>query len=75
LQVALVADRDILHKNLGGATRWGLIAAAGLAFAVAGCVTTSMQGYADKDLPSQRLMHVAAVVGAPLRSRSPFRQV
>ena len=46
--------------------RWGLIAAAGLAFSVAGCVTTSMQGYADRVLPSQRLTHVAAVVSAPL---------
>ncbi len=46
--------------------RWGLIAAAGLAFAVAGCVTTSMQGYADRALPSEPVAHIAALVAAPL---------
>ncbi len=40
--------------------------AVGLAFAVGGCVTTSMQGYADKDLPSQPIAHVAALIVAPL---------
>jgi hypothetical protein len=43
-----------------------LVAALGLALALGGCVTTSMQGYADKDLPSQPIAHVAALVTAPL---------
>ena len=42
------------------------IAAVGLALAVGGCVTTSMQGYADKDPPSRPIAHVAALVTAPL---------
>ena len=42
------------------------IAAAGLTLALGGCVTTSMQGYADKDPPSQPIAHVAALVTAPL---------
>ncbi len=46
--------------------RWTWMTAIGLAFAVAGCVTTSMQGYADKDLPSQPIAHVAALIVAPL---------
>ncbi len=46
--------------------RLNLIAAMGLAFVVGGCVTTSMQGYADKDPPSQPISHVAALVTAPL---------
>jgi hypothetical protein len=45
---------------------FNLTAAVGLAFAVGGCVTTSMQGYADKDLPSQPIAHVAALITAPL---------
>jgi len=45
---------------------FNLTAAVGLAFAVGGCVTTSMQGYADKAPPSQPIAHVAALVTAPL---------
>ena len=46
--------------------RLDLTAVAALAFAVSGCVTTSMQGYADKVPPSQPIGHVAALVTAPL---------
>lgn len=46
--------------------RLALAAVAGLAFAASGCVTTSMQGYADKAPPSQPIAHVAALVTAPL---------
>ena len=46
--------------------RLDLTAVAALAFAVSGCVTTSMQGYADKAPPSEPIGHVAALVTAPL---------
>jgi len=46
--------------------RWCLAAALGMAFTVGGCVTTSMQGYADREPPSQPIAHVAALVTAPL---------
>ncbi|THD48577.1 MAG: hypothetical protein E7774_02775 [Bradyrhizobium sp.] len=42
------------------------IAAAALAVSLSGCVTTSMQGYADRDLPAHPVTHVAVLVGAPL---------
>ena len=46
--------------------RLRLAAALGMAFTAGGCVTTSMQGYADRDPPSQPIAHVAALVTAPL---------
>ena len=46
--------------------QWKSLAAAGLAATLAGCVTTTMQGYADRDLPAQPIAHVAALVSAPL---------
>jgi hypothetical protein len=39
--------------------------AAGLAFALSGCVNTSIQSYADRSLPSNSLRHIAAFVSAP----------
>lgn len=36
-----------------------------LALALAGCVKTSIQGYADRDLPSQKIGHIAVYVAAP----------
>ena len=36
-----------------------------LGLCVAGCVKTSMQGYADRDLPSQAIKHIAVYVAAP----------
>jgi hypothetical protein len=47
--------------------RWlssSLVAVA--AFGLAGCTKTSMQGYADRDLPTNTLQHIAAYVAAPL---------
>jgi hypothetical protein len=40
--------------------------AAALGMSVSGCVTASMQGYADRVLPSQPVTHIAALVSAPL---------
>ena len=34
--------------------------------ALGGCVSTQMQGYADRDLPSRPLSHVVAIVNAPI---------
>jgi hypothetical protein len=36
------------------------------AFGLTGCTSTSMQGYADKELPANTLQHIAAYVAAPL---------
>lgn len=36
-----------------------------LALALSGCVNTSIQGYADRDLPSQTIKHIAVYVAAP----------
>jgi hypothetical protein len=49
-----------------GLMRVKSIAVIAFAGVVAGCVTTSMQGYADKDLPAHPIAHVAALVVAPL---------
>src|SRR5450755_4718777 len=45
--------------NLRGA--FVLVVALGLS----GCVKTSIQGYADRDLPSQTIQHLAVYVAAP----------
>lgn len=36
-----------------------------VAFGLSGCVQTSMQGYADRDLPSQTIQHIAVYIAAP----------
>ena len=36
------------------------------ALSLCACVTTSMQAYADRELPAQPVIHVAALVSAPL---------
>jgi hypothetical protein len=36
-----------------------------LSMALTGCVTTSMQGYADRKLPKKPISHIAAYVAAP----------
>ena len=36
-----------------------------LALALSGCTNTSMQGYADRDLPANTVQHIAAYVAAP----------
>ncbi|MGC1467022.1 MAG: hypothetical protein WA792_14965 [Pseudolabrys sp.] len=35
------------------------------AFGLSGCVQTSIQGYADRDLPSQTIQHIAVYIAAP----------
>ncbi|MGH6790527.1 MAG: hypothetical protein ACRECC_12715 [Pseudolabrys sp.] len=35
------------------------------AFGISGCVQTSIQGYADRELPSQTIQHLAVYVAAP----------
>jgi hypothetical protein len=37
-----------------------------VALSLSGCVTTSMQGYADRAIPAHAAMHLAALVNAPL---------
>jgi hypothetical protein len=50
----------------GGAVRrffgWPTIVAIPL---LSGCITTTMQGYADRDLPARPLVHIAYYVAAP----------
>lgn len=36
-----------------------------IAFGLSGCVQTSMQGYADRDLPAQSIQHIAVYIAAP----------
>ena len=36
-----------------------------VALGFSGCVKTSMQGYADRDLPSQTIQHIAVYIAAP----------
>src|SRR5580693_8161600 len=36
------------------------------AFGLSACTSTSMQGYADRDLPTNTVQHIAAYVAAPL---------
>lgn len=46
--------------------RVAALGAVGGALSLCACVTTSMQGYADRELPAQSVTHVAALVSAPL---------
>jgi hypothetical protein len=46
--------------------RLAALGAIGGALSLCACVTTSMQGYADRELPAQPVTHVAALVSAPL---------
>ena len=46
--------------------RLAALSAVGGALSLCACVTTSMQGYADRELPAQPVTHVAALVRAPL---------
>jgi hypothetical protein len=43
----------------------GLFAAVAV-FGLVGCTSTSMQGYADRELPANTVQHIAAYVAAPL---------
>jgi hypothetical protein len=45
------------------ATAFGIAGALGLLLAA--CTSTSIQGYADRDLPSKTIQHIAAYVAAP----------
>ncbi|MGO4871298.1 MAG: hypothetical protein ACLPGW_11915 [Roseiarcus sp.] len=46
-------------------TKLSLLCAAVVSLSLGGCVTTSMQGYADRDLPSHPVSHVAVLIIAP----------
>jgi hypothetical protein len=39
-----------------------------IAFVISGCVTTSMQGYADRERPAKALQHIAVVAPPALVS-------
>jgi hypothetical protein len=43
------------------------------AIVLSGCITTSMQGYADRDLPARPIQRVAAYVVAPTALASSFQ--
>jgi hypothetical protein len=43
------------------------------ALSLCGCVTTSMQGYADRALPAHAATHLAALVDADWLQRAPWR--
>jgi len=57
-----------LRPDRGGIADGTLAAlsAVGGALSLCACVTTSLQGYADRELPVQPVTHVAALVSAPL---------
>lgn len=40
---------------------------------LSGCITTAMQGYADRDLPARPILHMAAYVVAPTALASSFQ--
>jgi hypothetical protein len=40
---------------------------------LSGCITTSMQGYADRDLPARPVKHIAAYVVAPTALATSFQ--
>jgi hypothetical protein len=42
-----------------------LVAACVIALGASGCTNTTVQGYADRNLPSKALQHIAAYVAAP----------
>jgi hypothetical protein len=43
------------------------------AFLLSGCITTSMQGYADRDLPARPVKHIATYVVAPTALANSFQ--
>jgi hypothetical protein len=43
------------------------------ALLLTGCITTAMQGYADRDLPTRPVKHIAAYVVAPLALATSFQ--
>ena len=40
---------------------------------LSGCITTAVQGYADRDLPARPIQHMAAYVVAPTALASSFQ--
>src|ERR1700724_102622 len=54
-------------------TRFAFILLCGIAFLRSGCITTAMQGYADRDLPTRPIQRMAAYVVAPTALASSFQ--
>jgi hypothetical protein len=54
-------------------TRFAFILLCGIAFLLSGCITTAMQGYADRDLPARPIQRMAAYVVAPTALASSFQ--
>src|SRR5260370_19520982 len=54
-------------------TRFSFILLCSIAFLMSGCITTAMQGYADRDLPARPIQRVAAYVVAPTALASSFQ--
>jgi hypothetical protein len=53
--------------------RLGFIGSTVAALALGGCVTTSMQGYADRQAPDHPIRHIVALVNAPLPLATSFQ--
>jgi hypothetical protein len=53
--------------------RLDMLCASFVALSLSGCVTTSMQGYADRTMPEHPVSHLAALVNAPLPLSEAFQ--
>lgn len=53
--------------------RFGCVLLCLAAMLLSGCITTAMQGYADRDLPAQPVQRIAAYVVAPTAQASSFQ--
>lgn len=54
-------------------TRFTFVSLFSIAVLLSGCITTAMQGYADRDLPARPIQRVAAYVVAPTALASSFQ--
>jgi hypothetical protein len=54
-------------------SRFALISLCSIAVFLSGCITTAMQGYADRDLPVRPIQRIAAYVVAPTALASSFQ--
>jgi hypothetical protein len=58
----------------GKGVKLRIVMALGGALLMAGCVTTSMQGYADTAPPERPIAHLAALVSAPMGLQADFQR-
>jgi hypothetical protein len=54
-------------------SRFAFVSLCSIAVLLSGCITTAMQGYADRDLPARPIQRMAAYVVAPTALASSFQ--